>query len=475
MSSSPVEESTEVSVSSKEPSQPCPISSWGERLLLNPFAIFLAIFAVLVLRSPDALRFPELAFEDGNQMLAFYFNSPHPSSIFRFYNGYIQLLPNMIAWLATRGPITLAPQLFTLGSMTLAATGMFLVSRPQLAWLIPSPKDRAIAALLLVLLPLGKSYVVYNVAYSLWSCLFLLVMLLGGPLPQSKRALAVYSVAIILGIFSHPLSLVVFPILLLHLILDKRLPQRVCVGVFMATIIADQLFAVEHSQSVHATGSGVHLAIKLFLSRVVFETISGAMAGTTLIPENAQFVHYSALAILGIVLSLTLSSRISWRAKCGVVIGLGLAFGIVLASTLARLATGPDFPHVFKFYLQRYFYVPKLLIAIFLLAQVIPRLRKFLSSLSIEAQIPFLGACAIYLIGLNRSNNRLYANVHEDGVKIAAFLRTVQQHQAFARADQEYTSQWRLPRQETNWDIQLNIDEHLGKRGRLSNASEGAK
>ena len=160
------------------------------RLFLSPIAIFIVIFGVLAARSWNALLLPEGAVEDGRDMLAFYFNSPNPSSALRFYNGYALFIPDAIAWLATRGPITLAPYIFTLESLGFAAIGMFMISRPQFAWLIPNAIDRALVALLLAILPLGRAFLIQNLAYSLWSILFLLIVLLSYPLPRYSITLA---------------------------------------------------------------------------------------------------------------------------------------------------------------------------------------------------------------------------------------------------------------------------------------------
>ena len=448
-------------------------SGWQQRLL-HPAFLFVAILAVLIIRCPDALRFPELAYEDGNQMLGFYFNSPEMGTAFRVYNGYVQLVPNLIAWGCTRGPVTLAPQLFTLCAMTLAALGMCLVATSRMAWLIPSKVDRALVALLLVLVPLGKSYVVYNVAYSLWSCLFLLIVLVAGPLPQSKAGLVACSIGIVAMIFSHPLSLIVLPILGLHLVLEKRWPQRLCAGLFILAIVAYQIFGVEHGAAVNASLSSAHLSVKLFLSRVVFEMAVGPMAGTTLIPENAQFVHYAAVTLLLFLGFLTLTSPASIRVKLGVGIAVGLAFGLVFASTAARLANGPDAPHVFKFYLQRYFYVPKLILMTLLLGEILRRLRLTMQSVSFPAAAALGMAGVVYLTALNRANNRLYRNVHEDGVRIANFLGAVDQQVRLAKAGLPYVSDWKLPRQE-GWEMTLNIDSHLGRSDSASRRIDDKK
>src|SRR5215510_4480799 len=65
----------------------------------------LALAALLVhltlnfARGPGALLEPSLAFEDGRDIFAFYYNQRDPASVLRFYVGYISLVPNLIGYL----------------------------------------------------------------------------------------------------------------------------------------------------------------------------------------------------------------------------------------------------------------------------------------------------------------------------------------------------------------------------------------
>jgi hypothetical protein len=173
-------------------------------------------------------------------------------------------------------------------------------------------------------------------------------------------------------------------------------------------------------------------------------------------------VHYFALIILCLLAVLTIGRAITPRAKLAVGIGVGLAFGIVLVSTVVRLAAGSDFPHVFKFYLQRYFYVSKLILMTFLLAELVSRFRLLFPSLTLPAKGALAFACALYFLAVNKANNRLYANAHDEGVRISQFLKSVQENSRLAKAGLPYVSEWTLPRQ-AGWDIHLSVDQHLGK------------
>jgi hypothetical protein len=431
------------------------------RLFLNPITIFVVIFGVLVARSWSALVIPELALEDGRDLLAFFFNSPNPASALRSYNGYLSFVSNAIAWLATRGPITLAPYIFALASLGFAAAGMFMISRPQFAWLIPNAIDRAIIALLLAVLPLGRGRLINNLDYSLWSLLFLLIVLLAYPLPRSPLRLVLRSILIILCIFSHPLSIVVVPICIIHLVREKGLPQRLCVGLFLLAIVLYQIFGVDHSSSLVITLQSFALALKLFLTRVLLEIVSGAKASVALLAAAPGGGDLLGIAVLLFLVFLSVTDDSTSQVQWATAIALLLMFGLVFASVAARMSR--DFvADVFNAYFQRYFYVPKLVLAIFLLSQAVPRLRKGVSSVKLLAKCSILIGVAAYLVQTNRINNSLYQNSVTEGRRVKAFLSDVQTHVQRAKAGLPYTSEWILPREEP-WSVALSINKHLRK------------
>ena len=436
------------------------------RLVLSPIAIFIVIFGVLAARSWHALLLPELAVEDGRDMLAFYFNSPNPSSALRFYNGYAFIIPDAIAWLVTRGPITFAPYLFTFASLGFAAIGMFMVSRPQFEWLIPNAIDRALIALLLAVLPLGRGLLIQNLAYSLWSLLFLLIVLLAYPLPKSNLALLLRSIAIILCILSHPLAIVVVPICVIHVVLAKGWPQKLCAGSFILAAFLYQVFGVNHTSRLAITLGSFVLASKLFLTRVLFEMVSGAKTRTALLSAVPEGGHLLGFVVLWIFVFLTVTGSSASRVKWATAMAVLLMFGVVFASVAARISS--DFiTEISNPHLQRYFYVPKLVIAVLLLSQVIPRVRDGMSRGGLLAKCVILVGVAIYLLEDNRVNNYLYSSSLAEGQTHKAFLTDVESNVERAEADRPYASE-RILRREDPWSLILNVNNHVGKIDRNS-------
>jgi hypothetical protein len=329
-------------------------------------------------------------------------------------------------------------------------------------------------ALLLAVLPLGKGLLIHNLAYSTWSLLFLLIVLLAYPLPSSGITLALRSTAVILCIISHPLSLIALPLCLIHLALEKGSPQRLCVALFMATILVHQTLGVEYtSASISISkilGSAV-LTAKLFLSRVLLETVSGAPASTMLLSFSPRSTYFLGTAVLSVQVFLAVTASASSKAKWAIAIGLLLASGIIFVSVAGtleskraayfRLASGSSAPaEIYNPHLQRYFYVSKLIFMILLLSQVIPRLRRAIFRLQPMAIGLVLIGAVSYILALNGYSNYLYTSSLAEGERVAAFLSDVQANVRRAEAGLPYTSEWVLPRGGA-WDVRLSIDSHL--------------
>jgi hypothetical protein len=118
--------------------------------------------------------------------------------------------------------------------------------------------------------------------------------------------------------------------------------------------------------------------------------------------------------------------------------------------------------YLFKPFFQRYFYVSKLLLALFLLSQLVPLLRAAGSQLLLSGRLVLLIAAACYLFAVNGINNQYYRSSLREGQRLSVFLSSVQEDLRNANAGLPFNPKWILPRQD-GWDITLSIDKHLAK------------
>ena len=86
------------------------------------WAFFLSV-AVVVLKTPDALRLPQFWAEDGAVFFSQQWGHLIPR-IFVPYGGYLNVIPRTVAWLATAVPVVYAPMFYVVASILISAAGI---------------------------------------------------------------------------------------------------------------------------------------------------------------------------------------------------------------------------------------------------------------------------------------------------------------------------------------------------------------
>ncbi len=432
---------------------------------LISLGLFLVIIAVIVIHSWQDVLLPVLGHEDGRDMLAFYFNDGSPWGILRYYGGYVSLVPNAIGWFATRLPLPLSPYVFTLASIIIATTGFHLLSRKGHAWLMPETSTRFIIVLTMAILSLGKGYMVNNLTYSQWNLFFLLIVLLTRwPLPLSIGGLSAWAVSVVLCAASHPLSILVLPLCAVQFALNQHRSQRLFIVFCTCAIVAYQALGVKHTADITPSFYSTLWALKVFLARVSFESVFGAHA-TTLLTTNAgaPYVYAFGVMVLCMTAFMVLSGPRPRRDASIAVSMLLLAFAIVAVSTLVRfVGPGKNLIYLKHPHLQRYFYIPKLILSLLVLWQLVPRIQGALRRHHTIAKAALLGGCCVYIVSTTWDNRFLYGGSQMDGRRVRDFLDSAYGDLRRAEQGKPYQSQHTLERNGP-WDIVLIIQSHTNK------------
>lgn len=428
-------------------------------------ALFIGIFALLAVRSWEAVLLPVLGHEDGRDMFAFYFNNSSPCYILRYYAGYVSILTNAIGWAAMRLPLPASPYVFTLASLVSATLGFYLLSRDEHAWLIPDACTRIIIVVALAILPLGQGYLVNNLAYSQWSLFFILIVLLSRwPLPSSIGGLSAYAVAVVLCAATHPLSILTVPLCVGQFVLNRHRSQRVVIAFCVCTIVAYQAIGVQHSINVTPSLHSVLWAMKVFLARVSFESVFGARATTLLTAHGvgAYYVYAFGIMILCMIASMVLTSERQKRDAYIAGAMLLLAFAVVMISTMVRYV-GPEIKwiHLKEPGIQRYIYIPKIIFTIMILWQIVPRIQGTLRSQNVISRLAFLAACCVYVIAIIASNRFLYREPQAEGHRVQEFIYSVFADLRRAKHGEPYQSRHVLDRGGP-WDIVIMLHDGIG-------------
>ena len=183
--------------------------------------------------------------------------------------------------------------------------------------------------------------------------------------------------------------------------------------------------------------------------------------------EGAQYVYLIGILILAMFLFGILRGETSSQHRMAVAAAILLAFIIVFICTVTRYTDAGRVRFYLETpYMQRYIYLSKMIFAFLLLSQIVTRIRAMIPKLRLPAQTVLLASCACYLLAVNIDNSFLYQSSPTEGRRVADFLSNVRQDIKRAQLGESYVPEHVLDRGGTGrWDIRLNIDQHLGRKG----------
>lgn len=335
--------------------------------------LMLAITAISFFREPAAFLSPVLAYEDGRDVFAFYYNHPEASAVFRSYNGYVSVLPNLWGWLVLRGPITWAPYLLAWGPLLLSSFAFAFFALPLFRPLVASDRARAVVAVITAAAPLTNDLYLGNTMYSVWSLLLLLVLAALAPAPAAPRSAVVGALAQGLVLCSHPLSILIVPVYLLRAFVPSRLgfseAPRGLARVYYLSLagigVMYQLIGVSReSVSPPALVETAYLTLRFLLERVVFGSLFGDGAARAL-RRSGHEEWILALALGGLCL-IAIAVRVV-RRRCDRAHGFAGIYGawIILGLTvLYVVGRSPDLSILGSDRAFRYFWTQRVLFLI---------------------------------------------------------------------------------------------------------------
>lgn len=311
----------------------------GRTQVITWLGLMLALVALNLVRGPARLLLPTLRVEDGTHVFAHFYQNRHVSELFRFKSGYIPLVANIIGYCSVRLPTRLIPYALTWFPLGLSiAAFSLLFSRAYETW-IPSQAVRGITSMLFVLSPLANTNLRAHTDYSIWSTLFMLILLSAHPLPGKGWRRYLWFAGINVLVWSHPLAIVVLPFYVLCLL--RRREGRTLYGLTGLNLLLHQVVAVESSNLFGGLGAGGILERLVEVARwtvvVVGKTGFAAVFGDSLF-ESASRSTWYLFAGWGLLVAgaLGLVYRRSERARFPILYSLYHVFGLTFVSLLIR-------------------------------------------------------------------------------------------------------------------------------------------
>jgi len=359
-----------------------------------------------------------------------------------------------------RLPINMTPYIYTISALMMATIGFYTITREGYAWLIPHQRDRILTGIMLSLLPLGKNYMINNLAYSQWSMLFLLILLLiRRPISGSPLRLVGYIIVVVALIFSQPLSILAIPLCIIQFLFNKGKLERICFAILVAAIVIYQLKCVQKVTNIEFSIENFLLAIKVFFARVIFESIFGAHV-TNLLINGESILYIFGISICIICLAFCVAMAGDSPRKRTMILGGAIIYGfaIVYISILIRCTT-PDIKINFlrEQYFVRYIYVPKLIFAGVIIYQAATIFFTIVRK-SKCIRLIFIFSLIFYLAAVNYDNAHLYRDSVEEGRRVREFLLSVQYDLKYKKEGKFYQPVHKLDRG-GKWDIIIEIDK----------------
>jgi len=185
---------------------------------------------------------PSLPFEDGAKVFAYFYEQRNTIEILRFKSGYIPLVGNLIGYLAVRLPTRAIPYAFVDSAVAITSvTYVLFFLRAFRKW-VPSDVDRALICILFALAPISDFLLVTMTDYSTWNLLATLILLTCCPPSAQRVGRYAHGFICNLLVWSHPLSIVIAPIVLWSSFKDEQ--NRTFYHVLLFSLVVHQVFGV---------------------------------------------------------------------------------------------------------------------------------------------------------------------------------------------------------------------------------------
>lgn len=382
--------------------------------------LLLLVLGILLLRSFDAFVHPVLHCEDGTEQFVYYRNNPSPAGIFRFYDHYVSLLPNLLAYLGSFLPPALFPYMVALFSLLLSGAALAAFSLRRFRFLVPQDPVRYGVCLLLIVIPIGNFALVSSLQYSLWHSLFLLILLSAAPAPRNPYLLVPQLAFCILAAWSNPLSVVCLPLCVMLYFQRRDRVDRIVNGSLSVAIVLYAIFGVEFQAALKIEDLAVlGFSLRVLLHRVFFEALLGNHLRVWLTSHDLTLlVDAGGIAIVTTAAYLLYRAGRSGRVRWVLIhLGSALIFGLTLLAVLGR---GLDAGILETPWGHRYFYLQQLVFLLLLGAAGLTTFR--IEMLPGVWRRVAMAATVLFLVASNHFNHRYFRTSKSEGEALRRYL-----------------------------------------------------
>jgi hypothetical protein len=318
-----------------------------------------------------------------------------------------------------------------------------------------------IIVLVLAILPFTNLYLNVNVNYSMWNLLLILFVLLTHPIPRRGHWQVAWLLAVVLLTWSHPLSVCLGPMLLVHLFITDGTRRRwlAVLGIWNMILYA----VVGRLQGSPMSTAPVDIAkgVGLYLARVPTELLIGSPLTIKGISEGYWWLLAAAGAVMvaGVVALVLRRPR---RHRLPILFACAVTVAMTVICFLSRVRVDWGVVLLAEPLVVRYFMLPRILLLTIVLSAALPWLRHCLAAKRHVTVAVVLIAFMTWEYYLYSTNFNSYRSNPYAARVCRNFLQVVQADLERAHAGEPYMPRHVLVRHSI-WTITMDIDQHLGR------------
>lgn len=418
-----------------------PAPHWASPFLLTACACLV----LFVLRDASGALSPPVRLEDATNMLSFYWKDSDPSKLLREYAGYLSLGPNLVGYIAGNLPGLLTIYVLHWVPLIMAACAFASIQLRDVEILGMSHCEKAIVVIALVLMPMGNYALITNTTYMLWSMLIMSTILVLFWTPRASFRAVVLLFFLALTSMSHPLFVLLLPILCIRIFFAKSRFERVGFAAVLIIAVVYLLLVVDFSGSQKGARDGLIAliidSIRMFATRSVTEPLISSSVRLDLVQKGnlEATILFGLLVILagGILIWLgraRLTRRQIWQ--------IGALF--LMAGLFAAAATATGRVKIDHFGGQRYIYPSAFLVLLILFWGLL----NLFKAVPGKMRIAGYALLAVWIVAINDADKYYYRSKEHDR---AATRQVVSQAETLSKSGTPYCVQY----DRRKWAIRL--------------------
>jgi hypothetical protein len=319
-----------------------------ESVTLNPdrrfyILVFVAAFAIIVLRRPDAILNPQFWAEDGMVFYADAYNKGIIIPLLSPQGGYLDTFPRLIAAFSQLFPLSWAPLMFNLAALVLRVLPVGLLLSSRFSKLIPDWKTRLFLSFLYLALP-NSWEVNAGLVYAKFHFVLLAFMVLSAGRSSHPACNFFDAGVLLLSGLTGPFCIILTPIAIVFYFLrpDKRsFIFLVLIGI--CALIQGAFLLMDNSRPPGLLGATPELFFKILSVQVFLGTLIG-QRGLHFILHLSTFynVIVTVSGVLGLATVINALLRVPMELRLFILLAF-LLFSAALFSPFINL-TDPQWP-----------------------------------------------------------------------------------------------------------------------------------